>query len=104
MKAAIAAFGLAVLAMPHAAAYGSEAVAVRTDDLDLMSGKGQALLALRIHHAARAVCAEGAPQGLPSRLRSERRCIRRTQADALVAAQKPTSAQSAGALAAASAR
>ncbi|WP_446654413.1 UrcA family protein [Blastomonas sp.] len=104
MKAAIAALGLAVLTLPHAAAYGTEAVPVRTGDLDLASDKGQARLALRIHRAARAVCAVGAPRGLPARLRSERRCISKTQADALVAARKLTAAQSASALAAASAR
>lgn len=104
MKAAIAALGLAVLTLPLAAAYGTEAVPVRTGDLDLASDKGQALLALRINRAARAVCAAAAPQGLPSRLRSERRCIRKTQADALVAARDLTSARSSGALATVSAR
>lgn len=104
MKAAIVALALAVFTPPLAAAAGTEAVPVPTGDLDLASDKGQALLALRIHRAARAVCAVAGPQGLPSRLRSERRCIRKTRADALVAARDLTRARSSGALATVSAR
>lgn len=65
---------LALTASINNAAKAQTSVAVKTSDLDLSSNEGQKHLAMRIDHAASALCASEAVSQSPQMIRAERRC------------------------------
>jgi UrcA family protein len=71
---------LAQAAAPLPASPHPHSAVVEVGELDLATGKGQHLLALRIQRAARAVCEAEALSRLPQTIRHERRCIRQAVA------------------------
>lgn len=87
VKYALIAFAALTLPAVAAAAQQPQSMAVDVGDLDLASDQGQRVLALRIERAARSVCKADAVEQLPRNLRSERQCIRETQANAARAVQ-----------------
>lgn len=85
MKAIVAALALASMTVPAVAAPAAHSTAIETADLDLASQLGQKVLALRIHRAARAMCAADAAGSLPQTMRAERRCMRDAASNAMAA-------------------
>lgn len=89
----------AAAASVTAAAPASQSVRVEAGDLDLLSDKGQRILALRIQRAARSLCETEAVDRLPRNMRAKRRCIKAAQdsanasAKALIAARGPRSSR-----------
>ena len=67
-------------------------IAVEVGDLDLASGKGQRILALRLQRAASALCKTEAVASLPRNLRGERACIRAARAGGKAIAKAPIAA------------
>lgn len=85
MKTIVTALALALQIAPAFAAPSPRNAPVQTGDLNLASERGQEILALRIHRAARALCTGDAVDRLPQTLRSERACIRDAETRALAA-------------------
>lgn len=86
-----AAFMLASTNVPAAAipvsvaisGQGQQNMPVKTGDLNLASEEGQKTLALRIHRAARTMCASEAVDQLLQNIRAERQCIKEATSRAL---------------------
>lgn len=89
MSVTRALMALAALALPAvalaAAPSAQQTAAVAVDDLDLGTDKGQRILALRIHRAARSMCKAEVVDRLPQAIRSERQCVRQARSAAAVA-------------------
>lgn len=94
MKAIFTAFALASLAGPATAAT-QQSLAVKTGDLDLASEKGQKILALRIHRAAKTMCKSEAVDQLPQNKRAERQCVENAKSSALAAVERKSGVRSA---------
>ncbi len=92
MKAIIAAFTVASLAVP---AVAQQSLSVKTADLNLASEQGQQVLALRIHRAATELCASEAVNYLPAMQRAERQCIKEAKANVIAAVEAKTGVRSA---------
>lgn len=95
MKAIVTAFVLAAITVPAVAAPAVASTAVDTADLDLKSQDGQKVLALRIHRAARAMCAADAADSLPQMMRNHRRCMQDATSSAMAAARTTRAARKA---------
>lgn len=98
MKPAYALLALAALMIPDLAAAGlrQQQVAVEIGDLDLATARGQKMLALRVHRAARALCAAEAVETLPQTIRARRECTRQAQAAAMAVAEAAIRARAEG--------
>lgn len=96
MKAIVSSLALTALTAPAIGVPAVQSTAVDTADLDLESREGQRRLALRIHRAARAICAAEAASTLPQAMRSERRCLRQATSNAMAAADSLRAARQAG--------
>jgi UrcA family protein len=84
------AFGTAEASATTAAV--PQSITIEAGDLDLGSSKGQRVLAMRIHRAARAMCKSEAVASLPRNIRKERECIRQAKASAEAAVKTLTAA------------
>lgn len=79
---------LVLLAAPGpatAAPPAPQRIAVTVADLDLATDKGQRILALRIHRAARTLCRAEALDRLPHTIRSGQECLRQARSAAALA-------------------
>lgn len=98
MKIILAALVSATLVVPAAvhAAPDQRGIAVEIGDLDLDSDKGQHILAMRLHRAARAMCEIPALESLPQSQRKQRQCIRDALTRALAATKGSVQSRIAG--------
>jgi UrcA family protein len=92
MKVTLTALALALIAVPAAAASVQHNATVQTGDLELASEAGQKTLALRIHRAAKTLCASEAVHQLPRNIRAERRCVKEATLRALASVRGTTMA------------
>lgn len=92
MKVHFTALALAAIAVPAFAAPTQQSTAVKTGDLELASEEGQKTLALRIHRAAKSLCASEAVHQLPLNIRAERRCIAEATSRAFASVTGPAMA------------
>lgn len=94
MKVTRVVIAVAIMAasVTAAAPPAPQSIAVEAGDLDLGSGKGQRILAMRIQRAARTMCKSQALESLPHNIRRERACIRQAQANAEAALKTLTAA------------
>lgn len=95
MKAVFTALALAAMTVPAVAAPtpATQSLAVQTGDLNLASTDGQKILTLRIHRAARTMCAGEAIENLPQTIRATRRCIADATSSAFAAARTERAAR-----------
>lgn len=97
MKAIVTAFALVAMTLPAVAApapaLAMQSLAVQTSDLNLASADGQKMLALRIHRAARTMCAGEVIENLPQSIRATRRCIADATSSAFAAARTKRAAR-----------
>ena len=92
MKVLFTLLALATIAVPAAAAPVQQNATVQTGDLELASEAGQKTLALRIHRAAKTLCASEAIHQLPRNIRAERRCVKEATSRALASVTVPAMA------------
>ena len=95
MKVLFTALALAILSVPAFAAPTKQNATIKTGDLELASEEGQKTLALRVHRAAKTLCASEAVLQLPRNIRAERRCIKEATSRALASVRGTTMATTA---------